>query len=214
MTEKNIPNIYNNKNIIVKNNSKRLVFELDDESDNNSEDELEKNFNLQINKNLNKINSNNIIKNTIKNNINKNDNQNLNIPKNYGNKWTDEDRNLLISMLKKKKNNDIIINSYNNDVELKGLYISEIANKLGRTDGGIKSEINKIIYNMYMNGSDAEKIAKDLNFTYKSVKSVIKIFIDKESEQEIKLLEKENKLLKLRIENLNLRQELKIKINN
>ena len=190
MTEKNIPNIYNNKNIIVKNNSKRLVFELDDESDNNSEDELEKNFNLQINKNLNKINSNNIIKNTIKNNINKNDNQNLNIPKNYGNKWTDEERKKLIKLLK---------NSY--DVNI-------IASKLNRSEGGIKAEIKKLVYAKYIEGNDAEGISKELNIVYNNVKSMIKASIEQECENDINNLEKENKLLRLKIENIRLHKKL------
>jgi hypothetical protein len=64
-----------------------------------------------------------------------------------------------------------------------------------------------------MNCNDQSQISSELNLPLKSVKSIIKIFIDKECENEIKILEKENKLLKLKIENYNLRKELK-KINN
>jgi hypothetical protein len=186
MSEKNLYS----KNINI-NKSKRLVFELEDESENNSDDELEKEFELQVNKK---------------------------IPINYGSKWTDKDKNELIKLLKnikKEKETDSEKNkiiSYDNELELKKTLILEIGNKLGRTEGGIVSEVKKIIFNMYMNGDNAENISNELNLTFKAVKSIIKIFIDKECEQEIKSLEKENKLLRLKIENYNLRIELK-KIN-
>ena len=179
MTEKNLYS----KNISI-NKSKRLVFELEDESENISDDELEKEFELQVNKK---------------------------IPINYGSKWTDKDRNELIKLLKnkKKENENGKIISYDNELELKKVFILEMGNKLGRTEGGIISEVKKIIFNMYMNGDTPEKISNDLNLTFKAVKSIIKIFIDKECEQEIKTLEKENKLLRLKIDNYNLRKELK-----
>lgn len=184
MTDKNTYS----KNINI-NKSKRLVFELEDESENISDDELEKEFELQVNKK---------------------------IPINYGSKWTDKDRNELIKLLKnikkEKESEKTKIISYDNELELKKTLILEIGNKLGRTEGGIISEVKKIIFNMYMNGDNAENISNELNLTFKAVKSIIKIFIDKECEQEIKSLEKENKLLRLKIENYNLRIELK-KIN-
>jgi len=187
MTDKNTYS----KNINI-NKSKRLVFELEDESENISDDELEKEFELQVNKK---------------------------IPINYGSKWTDKDRNELIKLLKnikkekeKEKESEKIISNNDNELELKRIIILEIGNKLGRTEGGIISEVKKIIFNMYMNGDNAENISNELNLTFKAVKSIIKIFIDKECEQEIKSLEKENKLLRLKIENYNLRIELK-KIN-
>ena len=135
MTEKNAQYIYS-KNINI-NNSKRLVFELEDESENNSEDELEREFELQVNKK---------------------------IPINFGNKWTSENRNELIKLLKNRKKdkneiNNKISKSFDNELELKKEYILEIANKLGRTEGGIISEIKKIIFNMYMNGCDSENIS-------------------------------------------------------
>jgi len=181
MSEKNTSNLYS-KNINI-NKSKRLVFELEDESEDNSDNELEKEFELQVNKK---------------------------IPINYGSKWTDKDRNELIKLLKnkKKENEKNKIISYDNELELKKVLILEMGNQLGRTEGGIISEVKKIIFNMYMNGDNAEKISDDLNLTFKAVKSIIKIFIDKECEQEIKTLEKENKLLRLKIDNYNLRKEL------
>jgi hypothetical protein len=181
MTDKNLYS----KNISI-NKSKRLVFELEDESENISEDELEKEFELRFNKK---------------------------IPVNFGNKWTDADRNDLIKLLKnnKSKNEDNKLNStiYDSELQLKKLFILEIADKLGRTEGGIISEIKKIIFNMYMNCNDHNQISNELNIPLKNVKSIIKIFIDKECENEIKTLEKENKLLRLKIDNYNLRKELK-----
>jgi len=188
MSEKNISNLYS-KNISI-NKSKRLVFELEDESENNSENELEKEFELKFNKK---------------------------IPVNFGNKWTDAERDDLIKLLKNKKskNEDNKLNSkiYDPELQLKKVFILEIADKFGRTEGGIISEIKKIIFNMYMNCNDQSQISNELNLPLKSVKSIIRIFIDKECENEIKTLEKENRLLKLKIENYNLRTELK-KINN
>ena len=48
-----------------------------------------------------------------------------------------------------------------------------------------------------------------LNIIYKNVKSIIKIYLDNNCDNEINILEKENKLLKLKIENFKLRSELK-----
>ena len=52
-----------------------------------------------------------------------------NMPSNYGNKWTDEERKRLYKLLK---------NNYDVDI---------IANKLNRSEGGIKAEIRKIVNN-------------------------------------------------------------------
>jgi IS30 family transposase len=113
-----------------------------------------------------------------------------NMPSNYGNKWTDEERKRLVKLLK---------NSYDIDI---------IANKLNRSEGGIKAEIKKIVYAKYTEGNDAEAISKELNIVYNNVKSMIKVSIDKECENDINNLEKENKLLRLKIENIRLHKKL------
>ena len=113
-----------------------------------------------------------------------------NVPSNYGNKWTDEERKKLIKLLK---------NSYDVDV---------IADKLNRSEGGVKAEIKKIVYAKYIEGNDAEAISKELNIVYNNVKSMIKVSIDKECENDINNLEKENKLLRLKIENIRLHKKL------
>ena len=59
-----------------------------------------------------------------------------------------------------------------------------------------------------MQGEDAEKISKELNIIYKNVKSIIKIYLDNNCDNEINTLEKENKLLKLKMENMELRKNI------
>ena len=144
---------------------------------------------------------------------------NKNLPTNYGNKWTDEEKKILIKMLKSKTNFDSDDDSSNNkiildDNTIRDKIIIKIANKLGRTEGGVKGEIKKIVFDKYMKGEDAESISQELNLVFKSVKSIIKIYLEKECDIEINNLEKENKLLKLKIENIKLRNELKASINS
>jgi len=114
---------------------------------------------------------------------------------NFGNKWTEEERNELINMLKE----------FNN----KELDIEQIAKKLGRSQGGIKAEIKKMIINKYMQGDDLNKISKELFLEYRFVRNILKYYFEKESEIDTKSLENENKLIKAKIENLKLRKELK-----
>jgi hypothetical protein len=124
-----------------------------------------------------------------------NDYINKNLPKNYGNKWTIEDKNKLIEMLKESKD-------YEKDIK-------KIATTLDRTEGGVRGEIKKIIMDLYMEGENPEDISNELNIVYKNVKSIIKLYLENDAKYEIGNLEKENKLLKLRIENIELRKNLK-----
>ena len=121
------------------------------------------------------------------------------LPKNYGNKWSDEDKNKLIELLKISMGKEI-----NYD---------DIALKLGRSCGGVKGEIKKMIIKRYLNGEEADLIAIDLNIQYKFVKILIKSYIDNEIENDIFNFEKENKFLKLKIENMELRKNMKKIIN-
>ena len=124
-------------------------------------------------------------------------NEKKDLPENYGNKWTDQDKRILVSMLKDITNKDLDLN------------ICKIAQTLKRTEGGIKGEIKKIIMDKYLQGESAEDIALTLNILYRNVKSIIKIYLDKDADNEIINLSKENKLLKLKIENIELRKHLK-----
>ncbi len=134
-------------------------------------------YDLYNNNNNNKILTNFEIKN--------------NLPCNYGNKWTEEERKILLKLLNE------------------GNEIEEIALELNRSTGGIKAEIRKIVFNKYMQGIDIEIISKELNIIYKNIKSIIKFYLDKNCDNEIYTLEKENKLLRLKIENIKLKNELK-----
>jgi hypothetical protein len=113
-----------------------------------------------------------------------------NIPSNYGNKWTDDERKRLIKLLKN------------------GYVVESIASKLNRSEGGIKAEIRKIVYSKYIEGCDAEAISKEFNIVYNNVKSIIKTSIEQDCENDINNLEKENKLLRLKIENIRLHKKL------
>jgi hypothetical protein len=151
-----------------------------------------------------------------------NESAGVDVPKKYGSKWTDDDRRKLVNML--KNSSKIIVNidentknnifeyspNHNSDSDF---LIKKIADKLYRTEGGIRAEIKKIIFDDYTRGKTTEQISDNLNLTYKNVKSVIKIQLDKECDNEIILLEKENKLLKLKVENKRLKSELII-LNN
>ena len=124
-------------------------------------------------------------------------NNSIEKPENFGNKWTDQDKRILVSMLKDITNKDLDTN------------ICKIAQTLKRTEGGVKGEIKKIIMDKYLQGESAEDIANTLNILYRNVKSIIKIYLDKDADNEINNLSKENKLLKLKIENIELRKHLK-----
>jgi len=119
---------------------------------------------------------------------------NENVPKNYGNKWSDEDKKQLIDFLKQNNNKEID-------------YLS-IADKLGRSEGGIKGEVKKMIITRYLSGEEADIITLDLNVQYKFVKMLIRSYIDNEIDNEIVSLEKENKFLKLKMENMELRNNI------
>ncbi len=88
-------------------------------------------------------------------------------------------------------------------------FIKKIAKKLNRSVGGVYVIIKKTIFDKYLNGQDPESISNEFNITFQSVKSIIKSFISFDSDKTISLLEKENKLLELKINNIKLKKELK-----
>lgn len=115
-------------------------------------------------------------------------------PLNYGNRWSEEDKNKLIEQMKIYASNDI--------------NFEEIAKKLGRTEGGVKGELKKMIIKNYMSGIEVDMIAKNFNLTYKYVKMIIISYLDKEIDVDISNLQKENLYFKLKIENINLRKDM------
>ena len=123
------------------------------------------------------------------------------IPKKFGNIWTDNERKVIIKMLK----------DYNSKTDniLKKKIISKIAKKLDRSEGGVRSEIKKIAFNKYIEGYRTDEIAKELNISSINVKLIIRMYIEKDSNNLINLLEKENKIFNLVIENIKLKKELR-----
>jgi hypothetical protein len=142
------------------------------------------------------------------------------VPKKYGSKWTDDDRNELTKMLSSSSKIMFNLDSNENKTNIfeyspgsnndGDILIKKIAKALDRTEGGIRAEIKKIIFDKYIRGETTEKISETLNLTYKNVKSTIKMQLDKECDNEILILEKENKLLSLKIENKKLKSKLKL----
>jgi hypothetical protein len=126
-------------------------------------------------------------------------NNNLNKPKKFGTKWTEDEREILLNSI--SKDNDIDEN------------IIAISIKLERSEGGIRGEIRKMIVSRYFNGDDSETISDDMSISIIYVKMIIKNYLDKDAEADIIILKRENELLKLRLENAKLQNDLKNEIN-
>lgn len=120
-------------------------------------------------------------------------------PKKYGAKWTDDEREILLNSISKE--NDIDEN------------ITAISIKLERSEGGIRGEIRKMIITRYLMGDDSETISDDMSIKDQYVRIIIKNYLDKNAEADIIILKRENELLKLRLENAKLQNELKNEIN-
>jgi hypothetical protein len=131
----------------------------------------------------------------------KSGNNSLLYPKNHGNIWNDKDRNKIIKYLLKNKfdKNYGIFDESN---------IFDIAKKLERTEYGIKEEIKKMIYNEYIKGLSYEKISENFNIPINNIKLIIKIYIEKNGKKIINQIEYENKILRLKVENIKLKKEL------
>jgi hypothetical protein len=120
---------------------------------------------------------------------------NITKPKNFGSKWTDSEREILLNTI-----------SIDNDADEN---ITTISIKLERSEGGIRGEIRKMIIFRYLMGDDAETISEDMNLTITYIKMIIKNYLDKDAEADIVILKRENELLKLRLENAKLHNDLK-----
>jgi hypothetical protein len=127
---------------------------------------------------------------------------NINYPKNYGNVWSEEERNKVLKYLKKKNK------STNQNLFLDSV-ITEIATKLERTESGVKEEIKKMIFNECIEGKDYLEISIKYNICESGIKIIFKQYIDKYGKKYYDSIELENKLLKIKIENIKLKNELK-----
>ena len=86
--------------------------------------------------------------------------------------------------------------------------IIKLSKKLNRSVGGVLMQIKKIIFDKYIGGMEPELISNELSISFMTIKSIIKNYLLKDTDSTINLLEKENKLLRLKIENIKLKKEL------
>ena len=127
-------------------------------------------------------------------------------PKNHGKIWSESERKKIKKLLQNNiyKNNNELFDEQN---------ILVISKTLERTEYAIKEEIKKMLFNDYMNGIDYDNLTKIYNIPESNIKIIIKLFIDKNSKKIIDQLENENKLLKLKVENIKLKKEIR-ELNN
>jgi hypothetical protein len=128
-------------------------------------------------------------------------NNDIEIPKNSGKIWNKKDRKMIIKIL--NKNNDKIENIYTDKI------IYTISEKLGRSNNSILNEIKKVIFNKFLEGKEFEEISNELNIEEENINLIIKLYDDGLINKQINFFEKQNKLLKLKLENINLRKEIK-----
>jgi hypothetical protein len=138
---------------------------------------------------------------------------NIIYPKNHGNLWSDEERLIILNYLKKNNYSNNIINYNSNLYDEK--IIQKIAKKTERSEYGIKEEIKKMIFNDYINVYDTlSKISKKYCIPEHNIKILIRIYLEKNGKKIIFPLEMENNILKLQVENIKLKKELKELLNN
>ena len=123
---------------------------------------------------------------------------NQDLPKNYGSKWTPEEITMISKILARGKISDLA-GSDNQIIKL--------SKKLNRSVGGVLMQIKKIIFDKYIGGMNPESISQELSISFMTIKSIIKNYLLKDTDSTINLLEKENKLLTLKIENLKLKKQ-------
>ena len=82
-------------------------------------------------------------------------NEDKEYPSNMGQKWTDEEEELLLEEL-------------NNNID-----IETISQKHNRTVGGIESRRKEIVYKMYLKKMSTEEIIKKTKLDYDSIKQII-----------------------------------------
>ena len=128
-------------------------------------------------------------------------NNDIEIHKNSGKFWNKKDRKSIIKIL--NKNNDKVENIYTDKI------IYTISTKLGRSNNSILNEIKKIIFNKFLEGKEYEEISNELNIEEENIYLIIRIYDEKLVNKQINIFEKQNKLLRLKLENINLRTEIK-----
>lgn len=130
-------------------------------------------------------------------------------PKNYGNLWNDNERNIIINYM--KKNNYCHENNLNLFDEK---IIQKISKKIERSDYAVKEEIKKMIAIDYIKEFDYAVVCEKYNIPESYIKLIIKSYLEKNEKKIILPMEIENKILKIKIENIKLKKELKKLIKN
>ena len=131
-----------------------------------------------------------------------------NHPKNYGNLWTEDERKIILNYLKKNSKSNCV-NLYDEQV------IQKIANKIERSEYGVKEEIKKMIFNDYIEESySLTKLSEKYFIPESNIKIFIKLYLEKYGKKILYSVEIENRILKSKIENIKLKKELQELSNN
>lgn len=126
-----------------------------------------------------------------------------NYPKNYGNLWTNDERKIILNYLKKNTN-------FNNTSLYDDEIILKIAKKTERSKVGVKEEIKKMIFNDYIEELySLTQLSTKYNIPEPNIKILIKLYLEKYGKKCLYPIEIENLILKCRIENIKLKNELK-----
>jgi hypothetical protein len=123
-------------------------------------------------------------------------------PKNHGNYWTSQEREFIIKSL----SSSIITNSSDFFDEEN---IEKMSKQIERSEYAIKEEIKKMIFNEFIKGVEYNDIANKFNMPVQNVKLLCRNHIDKHGKRFIANIRMENKILKLQMENLKLKKELR-----
>lgn len=126
----------------------------------------------------------------------------LSYPKNHGNYWSELEREFILKSLSHSN----ITNSSNffDDAN-----IEKISKKIERSEYAVREEIKKMIFNEFIKGIDCDEIAIKFNMPIQNIKLLYRNYIDKHGKKFIENIRMENKILKLQIENLKLKKELR-----
>ena len=115
-------------------------------------------------------------------------------PAKFGAQWTDTERKALFDL-------------FNCDTDF-NTSINTASHTLQRTPGGIRCEISKRIKFLYDTNHNAEQILQLTSFDYNFIKGVIKKYKSDKFEAELLDLERQNKLLRLRLEKMQLQSQI------
>ena len=138
-------------------------------------------------------------------------------PKNHGNLWTEQEKLVILKWMEKNDYNNLICNMESNNSNGTNEYwagmfddniIDQLSQELQRTQGSIREEIKKMVFTEYLKTLDYISISKKFNIPETNIKIIVKKHLEKNEKIIISSIETENKLLKVQIENIKLKNEL------